>query len=295
MSFRTREPWQGLVCGGMGSVCADFSCMPLDVIKVRLQLGNSGLLGDERYRGAVDCAKKIVRTQGVRGLYRGLPPAILRAGTYGTTRIAMYDPLKTWIAGDVPRSQIGLQHAMFAGAGSGAVSSFMFNPCDVLKIRMQGDPATYTRVLPSIRLILKEEGFAALYNGASPSVTRAIVCACAELITYDYAKRALMLSMVWPWEDALPTHVTASFGAALLSTISSQPLDLVKSRMMLQTKGGTNTVMYSGLLDCLVKSVQKEGVRGLYQGFWPSLSRVGPHTTYVRAACIRCHANHHPS
>jgi len=42
-----------------------------------------------------------------------------------------------------------------------------------------------------------------------------------------------------------------------------------------------NPTMYSGMVDCFIKSAQSEGVTSLYNGFWPNFGRVVPRVTIV--------------
>ena len=44
--------------------------------------------------------------------------------------------------------------------------------------------------------------------------------------------------------------------------------------MMNQPKGGA---LYSGAIDCAVKTARAEGVLGLYKGFMPAYARLAPH------------------
>ena len=39
--------------------------------------------------------------------------------------------------------------------------------------------------------------------------------------------------------------------------------------------------MYSGMVDCFIKSSQSEGFMSLYNGFWPNFGRVVPRVTIV--------------
>eukprot|EP00756_Hemistasia_phaeocysticola_P060906 Hpha_TRINITY_DN4422_c0_g1::TRINITY_DN4422_c0_g1_i1::g.50420::m.50420/K15104/SLC25A11, OGC; solute carrier family 25 (mitochondrial oxoglutarate transporter), member 11 len=280
MGLKTKEPWQGLVCAAGGCLLADFSCTPLDVVKVRLQLSRSGVLG-ETYSGVIECVQTIARNEGLPGFFKGLSPALLRAVTYGSTRVGLYEPIKKAIGGE-STAPPSLLVKLVSGLSSGALASFLFNPCDVVKVRMQGDRlgTRYPRLLPAFQQIAREEGLAGLYRGASATVGRAATCACAELVTYDESKRALMGN--FGWADSLKTHFCASMVAGLVSTIASNPIDVVKARMMNQpvAPDGTPT-LYRNPIDCLTKTVQKEGFMGLYAGFGPSYIRLGPHTMLI--------------
>ena len=174
MGIKTKEPWQGYVASACGSAAADFICTPLDVVKTRLQLSKSGVLG-EVYKGPVDCAATIVRNEQIRGLYKGLSPALLRACTYGSARIGLYEPIKQLIAGDKPVDQLPIGLKILAGVSSGGLASYIFSPVDLVKVRMQGDRSgkLYPRLFQAFYSIAKAEGVQGMYRGSSATVARA--------------------------------------------------------------------------------------------------------------------------
>eukprot|EP00930_Biecheleria_cincta_P090545 TRINITY_DN79942_c0_g1_i1.p1 TRINITY_DN79942_c0_g1~~TRINITY_DN79942_c0_g1_i1.p1 ORF type:complete len:317 (-),score=26.27 TRINITY_DN79942_c0_g1_i1:142-1038(-) len=283
MGIKTKKPWQGFACSAFGSCVADFVCTPLDVVKVRMQLSRSGVVG-EIYSGPIDVVRTMLRNEGPRGLYKGLSPAILRACTYGSARIAFYEPIKQVIAGDTPSDKLPLHSKCLAGVGSGGLASFIFSPVDLLKVRMQGDKAglRYTRLFPSFVSIAHEEGLSGMYRGSSATVGRAAVCGMVELATYDEFKSLFIAAESWPYGDSLPTHFAASLAAGFLSTLLSAPVDLVKSRMMNQPSDASGRpTLYTSPVQCFRKTVAAEGFRGLYAGFWPNYLRLGPHTVLV--------------
>lgn len=70
-------------------VGATICCHPLDVIRVNLQVDAAG-----KYAGAIDCAKQVLREQGVaRGLYAGISAGMLRQLMYGMPRMSIYPAL----------------------------------------------------------------------------------------------------------------------------------------------------------------------------------------------------------
>jgi solute carrier family 25 oxoglutarate transporter 11 len=69
------------------------------------------------------------------------------------------------------------------------------NPADLALIRMQADSRlpveerrNYSSVGNAFSRIVKEEGFSALWRGATPTVIRAIVLNLAMLSSYDEVK-----------------------------------------------------------------------------------------------------------
>lgn len=142
MSIRTDTVWQSLLFCGTGSVTAEVTTMPIDCIKVRLQL--QGELGAaRRYHGALHALTTTVREEGLGALYKGIQPAVLRQSTYGTLRIGLYEPIKDVITrtppGGTPPKDTTLWVKLVAGCLSGGMSSALTTPTDVVKVRMQAE------------------------------------------------------------------------------------------------------------------------------------------------------------
>ena len=61
---------------------------PTDLIRRRLQLQHFGCDSVPDYNGIIDCAKKVVKSEGLIGLYRGLPAAYMK--TFPSLAIQLY-------------------------------------------------------------------------------------------------------------------------------------------------------------------------------------------------------------
>lgn len=62
-----------IVAGGIAGIAAWCSTYPADVVKTRMQSD------PQKYRHTLDCFRECFRVEGLRGLYRGLTPTLLRA------------------------------------------------------------------------------------------------------------------------------------------------------------------------------------------------------------------------
>ena len=72
--------------------------------------------------------------------------------------------------------------------------------------------------------------------------------------------------------------VAASSLSGFLVTVAMNPADVISTRLYNQPVVAGRGQLYSGLVDCAVKTVRAEGVRGLYKGFFAHYLRIGPHT-----------------
>ena len=63
----------GALAGAFGATAV----YPIDLVKTRMQNQRSTLVGQLRYLNSWDCAKKVVRNEGILGMYRGLLPQLV--------------------------------------------------------------------------------------------------------------------------------------------------------------------------------------------------------------------------
>lgn len=112
------------VISALGPAFAVVATNPFDVVKCRLQMQNELRRGKGPYRGPIDCFRKTLSNEGIRGIQRGLPVCILRDFTKGFWRIGLYQPLIYFVHGDETiKGRPGLSTRIVVGAICGFVSS----------------------------------------------------------------------------------------------------------------------------------------------------------------------------
>ncbi|KAK7486487.1 hypothetical protein BaRGS_00022288 [Batillaria attramentaria] len=283
--------WRPFVYGGLASITAECGTFPIDTTKTRLQIQGQRIdarFTDLKYRGMFHAFFRILREEGAVALYSGIAPALLRQATYGTIKIGIYHTLKRAVISNPHDETLAVN--VICGVTAGVVSSSIANPTDVLKVRMQasGSQTKCDNMVCSFVKIYRTEGFTGLWRGVGPTAQRAAVVAGVELPAYDLCKKHILMSGLLG--DTKETHFLASFLAGLAGAIASNPIDVVKTRMMTQKKlkvaaspgAGAVQVIYSSSLDCLLQAVangqtvKTEGVMALYKGFIPNWLRLGP-------------------
>lgn len=231
--FATSSPWKGFGFSCIACCVAESVTIPIDVVKTRLQL--QGELGANRmYNGAFDAARKMYVTEGLKSWYKGITPALLRQATYGSLRYGLYEPIKT--AFGVRRGEYcPLWKKILAGTLSGALSSSLCNPTDLVKVRMQADMGAtprYRNTFSAFSDIVRTEGVLGLYRGVGPTCGRAAVGAATELAAYDEIKGFLVNSGMISGGAA--SHFASALFAGFISTLANSPFDVVRSRVMNQ-------------------------------------------------------------
>ena len=80
-------------CAQAAALCAAYASYPFDTVRRRLQVDAQRPLGERRYKGNLDCLKKVYRVEGVRALFRGAGYNAVRTVTSALALVA-YGELK---------------------------------------------------------------------------------------------------------------------------------------------------------------------------------------------------------
>ncbi|XP_016690544.2 mitochondrial uncoupling protein 5 [Gossypium hirsutum] len=299
---------KGFVEGGIASIVAGASTHPLDLIKVRMQLQgeshlpnpslqlyrpalavNSAAVGNVSISqprvGPISIGVRIIQLEGVAALFSGVSATMLRQTLYSTTRMGLYEIIKNkWT--DKETGNLPLTSKILAGLIAGGVGAAVGNPADVAMVRMQADGRlpidqrrNYKSVIDALSQMTKQEGVGSLWRGSALTVNRAMIVTASQLATYDQAKETILEKGVMG--DGIGTHVTASFAAGFVAAVASNPIDVIKTRVMNMKVAPGAEPPYSGALDCALKTVRAEGPMALYKGFIPTISRQGPFTVVL--------------
>ncbi|KAL0431850.1 UNVERIFIED_CONTAM: Mitochondrial uncoupling protein 5 [Sesamum radiatum] len=302
--------FKGFVEGGIASIVAGCSTHPLDLIKVRMQLQGEGPSAVQPLRpamafptsaahnmhlpppppppprvGPISVGIRIIQQDGAAALFSGVSATVLRQTLYSTTRMGLYDILKKkWT--DPETNNMPLTRKIVAGLIAGGIGAAVGNPADVAMVRMQADgrlPAAqrrnYKSVVDAISQMTKNEGVTSLWRGSSLTVNRAMLVTASQLASYDQVKEMILEKGLM--KDGLGTHVTASFAAGFVAAVASNPVDVIKTRVMNMKVEAGKAPPYSGALDCVMKTIKAEGPMALYKGFIPTISRQGPFTVVL--------------
>ncbi|KAM9203501.1 kidney mitochondrial carrier protein 1 isoform 1-T1 [Mergus octosetaceus] len=269
--------WKPFLYGGLASITAECGTFPIDLTKTRLQVQgqvNDAKYKEIRYRGMMHALVRICREEGLKALYSGIAPAMLRQASYGTIKIGTYQSLKRMFV-ERPEDET-LMINVLCGILSGVISSSIANPTDVLKIRMQAQGSVIQGgMMGNFIQIYQTEGTKGLWKGVSLTAQRAAIVVGVELPVYDLTKKHLIMSGYMG--DTVYTHFLSSFTCGLAGALASNPVDVVRTRMMnerSQQNGAHSN--YKGTLDCLLQTWKNEGFFALYKGFWPNWLRLGP-------------------
>lgn len=255
--------------GSVAGACGATAVYPIDLVKTRMQNQRSGsFVGEVMYKNSFDCFKKVVKFEGLLGLYRGLLPQIVGVAPEKAIKLTVNDFVRDKTTKD---GKIPLWAEILAGSCAGASQVIFTNPLEIVKIRLQvaGEIQTANKV--GVFTVLKELGFFGLYKGARACFLRDIPFSAIYFPVYAHTKLATAD------EDGI-NHPGSLFASAFIAGVPAAalvtPADVIKTRLQVAARAGQTT--YSGVIDCARKIMKEEGATAFWKGSAARVFRSSP-------------------
>lgn len=302
IASQSTEAIKDIVFGSIAGMLGKIVEYPFDTVKVRLQSQPDHL--PLRYTGPLDCFRQSIRQDGVRGLYRGVSAPLVGAAAetsclFFSYRVAQ-DVIRSWggpmSSKNNADDKLPLSSLVAAGAMSGAVTSLILTPIELVKCRMQVpltssmDPTLRNASIgPAkvIRDVYRREGIAGFWRGQLGTLLRetgggAAWFGCYETFTLFFRQRAQAIT--GEKDPTLPIwqSMIAGAGAGLGYNFSFFPADTIKSKMQtgdlgsIGANGGRQTFFSVGRA-----LYRTHGLKGLYRGCGITLLRSGPSSALI--------------
>ncbi|KAJ3339865.1 Mitochondrial oxaloacetate carrier protein [Gonapodya sp. JEL0774] len=204
----------GLFCGAVGA----FIASPLFLVKARMQAYNSQAQGvgakvvgaQHSYvsKGFVYSLGHIYRSEGIRGLWRGVDAGMARTAAGSAVQLSTYESLKSSILEAVPNAHPHTAELLSA-LSTGFIVAAAMNPLDVVYSRMinmkianagsggsartgfvDGMGPMYRSSLDCLVKTVRHEGPSALWKGYGAHVMRLAPQSFLTLILLEWLRRA---------------------------------------------------------------------------------------------------------
>ncbi|KAL3280238.1 hypothetical protein HHI36_017734 [Cryptolaemus montrouzieri] len=256
----------GSIAGAVGATAV----YPIDLVKTRMQNQRTGsFIGELMYRNSFDCFKKVVRHEGIFGLYRGLVPQLMGVAPEKAIKLTVNDFVRDKFYDR--NGNIALYGEIISGACAGGSQVIFTNPLEIVKIRLQvaGEIASGAKV--RAWSVVKELGLFGLYKGARACLLRDVPFSAIYFPAYAHTKAALADESGYNHPlSLLVAGAIAGIPAASLVT----PADVIKTRLQVVARAGQTT--YSGVIDATRKIYKEEGFRAFWKGTIPRVFRSSP-------------------
>lgn len=177
--FNDHSDVRHIVSGGFAGAFGMAIATPFDVVRTRFiaQDKNKG------YRNIAEAFTVILRTEGPRGLFRGLIPGVTAIAPNAAIQFGTYNFLLENYNAYMQIDQASRHVILIAGMFSGIIAKTCIYPLDLTKKRLQiqqfqasrttfGENITTSGMFDCLRQTLKKEKLAGLYKGWAPAVIK---------------------------------------------------------------------------------------------------------------------------
>ncbi|XP_014274364.1 calcium-binding mitochondrial carrier protein Aralar1 isoform X2 [Halyomorpha halys] len=259
-----------LTLGFMAGATGAAAVYPIDLVKTRMQ--NQRIhpeSGERMYKHSFDCFYKVVKFEGIRGLYRGLLPQVCGVAPEKATKLTVNDFIRDQLK--EPDGSIPLWAEVFAGATGGACQVTFSNPVEIIKIQLQVAGEVKDVPRPSALAVFKEKFFFGLYKGASACYCRDVTFAGIYFPTYANVKKLFVDEHGY---NKPHTLFFSGFVAGMPAAFFATPFDVVKTRLQVKPRPGQTT--YSGFRHTFKTVWREEGWTAFWKGAGARVCRSSP-------------------
>ncbi|KAL1327168.1 hypothetical protein HN51_037255 [Arachis hypogaea] len=257
---------------------------PFDTVKVKLQKHNTGQ-HVVRYRSGLHCTTRILKTEGIKGLYRGATSSFLGMAFESSLLFGIYSQTKLALQGGVQSGEPQPQVIIPSAAYGGAIISFVLCPTELVKCRMQiqgtdslvPKSSRYSSPLDCALKTVKSEGVTGIFRGGFTTLLRESIGNAVFFSTYEYVRYHLhshakaVRSNYNNLVDIGIGIITGGLGGVSF-WLAVLPLDVAKT--LIQTNPEKNCSRNPFQVLSLV--YRSGGLKGCYTGLGPTVTRAFP-------------------
>lgn len=272
------------VAGLLAGVATVVIGHPFDTVKVKLQKHNTEAHG-MKYKNGLHCTARIVKSEGVKGLYRGATSSFLGMAFESSLLFGIYSRTKQKLQEGLQNTRPQPQVIIPSAAYSGAIISFVLCPSELVKCRMQVQgtdslvpkSSRYTSPLDCALKTMKTEGVTGIFRGGLTTLLRESLGNAVFFSIYEYVRYYMHLQL----KAASSDHndlidvgigiVTGGLGGvAFWSAVL--PLDVAKT--IIQTASDKSST--KNPFRILNSIYGRAGLKGCYTGLGPTIARAFP-------------------
>lgn len=288
-SSKAMAVFRNALSSTLGAAVVATVVTPLDVVKVRLQahvcaVGGSSPCADPLHvDGSFDAVRKIVRQDGMRGLWRGLNVTLLLAVPTTGMYFTLYEAFREQLQSRYP-DMSDTTSALVAGASARTATATTASPLELARTSLQagvgGRNATVSSVL---RQIGRSSGVGAWWRGLGATLLRDAPFSAIYWSAYEGLKdpkRSMLPQRLFSSGGEFGVYLSAGIGAGGVAALCTVPADVLKTRRQAQMAPAVAAVQRAarskGTTAIARQILQTDGVRGLFRGAAPRVAKVAP-------------------
>ncbi|XP_063006890.1 probable mitochondrial glutathione transporter SLC25A40 isoform X1 [Melospiza melodia melodia] len=287
---------QQAIASCCGAIITSLFVTPLDVIKTRLQaqrnpfhdgkcLVNSSGHMDHVYvcknedskawykkpghfKGTLDAFVKIIRIEGIKSLWSGLPPTLIMAIPTTAIYFTCYDQLCEALKSR-PGKHDDAHIPVIAGSLSRFGSATVVSPLELIKTQMQCRRSSYKQLYLRVSTKVTVDGWLSLWQGWASTILRDVPFSAMYWYNYERFKK-MMCKEVGAHEPTFFVSFTSGAASGSIAAVVTQPFDVVKTHR--QTQLWENEALKIPQRDSkstwavMRKIAARNGITGLFAG-----------------------------
>jgi len=232
------------------------------------------------YSGAVDAASKVIKAEGVGGLYRGVTSPLAGQMFFRATLFFAYARAKEFV-GVSPEDPLSYAKA---GAMAWLAGTFFESPIDLYKsqwqcqlVKAKADPtykSPYGSVVDVVKESWKYNGVRGPYQAFHATMARNLPAGAVYFGVFENVKNSFAKTN----EDGKATNaqiiLSGGIGGFFYWSLF-YPIDVIKSALMTDAVNPAKR-KFTGFFDAAGKLYASGGVKAFYRGLVPCLLRASP-------------------
>ncbi|XP_052575728.1 probable mitochondrial glutathione transporter SLC25A40 [Peromyscus eremicus] len=298
-------PLQQMIASCTGAILTSLMVTPLDVIKIRLQVQNNpfpkgkcfvysnGLMdhmcvcdnGSKKawykkpgnFQGTLDAFLKILRNEGIKSLWSGLPPTLVMAIPATVIYFTCYEQLSAFLRTKLGENETRIPIVAGIVARFGAVT--VISPLELIRTKMQSKKFSYKELHGFVSGKVSEEGWISLWKGWAPTLLRDVPFSAMYWYNYEILKNWLC-EKSGLYEPTFMINFTSGALSGSFAAVATLPFDVVKTQKQTQLwtyESGKVPVPLRLSTWAIMKNIIAEnGFSGLFTGLIPRLVKIAP-------------------
>ncbi|KAG8385531.1 hypothetical protein BUALT_Bualt03G0054900 [Buddleja alternifolia] len=272
------------VAGMLAGVATVIVGHPFDTVKVKLQKHNTETNG-MKYKSGLHCTARILKTEGVKGLYRGATSSFVGMAFESSLAFGIYSQTKQLLQGELHNEKPQPLAIVPSGAFAGAIISFVLCPSELVKCRMQvqgtdsflPSASRYSGPIDCALKTVKNEGLTGIFRGGGATLLRESIGNAVFFSTYEHVRYYMHLLLRDASSD-LSHFIDVGVGivsgglGGIACWSAVLPLDVAKT--IIQTSSDKNHTRNP--IRILELIYRRSGIRGCYTGLGPTIVRAFP-------------------
>ncbi|PSC67868.1 ADP,ATP carrier [Micractinium conductrix] len=205
---------------------------------------------------------------------------LVKASAFSIPAAAPFIPA----AKEADANAMGFLIDLAAGGGAGAISKTAVAPIERVKLLLQtqdsnpkiksGEVPRYTGIINCFTRVSAEQGIASFWRGNLANVVRYFPTQAFNFAFKDTIKGMFpKYNSKTDFWQFFAVNLASGGLAGAGSLLIVYPLDFARTRLAADVGSGKGRE-FTGLIDCLSKTVKRTGAMGLYQGFGVSVQGI---------------------